>query len=84
MELQDLKSIKSEPKKTYLYSDAESPSLISNILFFWIYPLLKLSESVTIEKEHTYPLPEIEKVENEILSSYLNKHKLFYSLLKSQ
>lgn len=81
MELQDLKKLRSQDKYFVFNSDQPS-SLFSLIFFVWVYPIIKLSKSVTLENENTFPLPDSEKVINENLSETLKKHELFYSLIK--
>lgn len=82
MELQDIRTGKKEPKYVALPME-KSPSCLSRLFFTWIYPLLKVCKEVTLENDHTFPLPEGERVAHENLSDYLLKHGLLYALIKA-
>ena len=82
MELQDLRSAKSEPLY-FAIPEPKSPSALSKLLFGWIFPLLNRSRSVTLENEDTHPLPERERVLHENLSASLARHKVLSGLLFS-
>lgn len=81
MELQDF--AKSKYKSNYTrIPEVEVPSMISKILFTWMNPLL-FTKKLKLGISDTFPLLDSEKVANENLSKNLEKHRLFYSIIRS-
>jgi ABC-type multidrug transport system fused ATPase/permease subunit len=70
---------KSRPPE-YKYSKSSS---FSRLFFCFIYPVLKLSTTIRLEKEHSYPLPNSENVKNEKISPLTLKSSVLSSILKS-
>ena len=81
MELQRIRNVFRTTKYIELDKESEKISLFSRLFFTWIQKILKFGSTSKLEPEHTFPLPDIEKVSSDNLSNYLENHNLFFAII---
>lgn len=80
MELQPLGKFKEQTKYEPLPVNNKQ-NFLSRLFFTWVHKLLMLSPEIRLEKDHTVPLPDSEKVASEKLTDQLQRHGLFAAIV---